>query len=152
MSIIYLISAGILIFYAISGRINQDAVPAVMSQEYQNSNNKSVSSNNRLGPRTFRFGLSNKDMNEPVSNFHSEPPLNRRAVHFNGALNHENSETAHSSGDLRKKLLPSLAHIGINKKRNSGNSGSSGSDGYDQNGVLRISAPFLNNPLVQHLN
>ena len=66
---------------------------------------------------------------------------------------------AHSSDDLRNshkssKTLKMPKMPNIMKKRNSTNyNNSSGSEnGYDQNGVLRISTPFLNNPLVQHVN
>lgn len=148
-----------------------------MTPEYLAQNNSGSSSTR---PKTFRFGLnarrSHQDLSEPVSNVHSEPPLNRRAVHFNGngsaagiapANNASNGgangvapadiKSAHSSGDLRNKngtkKLPRLPQLGSAKNRNSGSSGSA--DGYQDDqkaGVLRISAPFLNNPLVQHLN
>ena len=68
---------------------------------------------------------------------------------------------AHSSDDLRNSYKSSKSATlkmpkmpNIMKKRNSTNyNNSSGSEnGYDQNGVLRISTPFLNNPLVQHVN
>ena len=104
-----------------------------------------------------------------ISNVHSEPAMNRKSVnvHFNaeiaqpGALRNLNTTQAHSIDDLRQSKndsksatlkIPKIPNI--MKKRNSKNySTSSGSEnGYDQNGVLRISAPFLNNPLVQHVN
>ena len=68
---------------------------------------------------------------------------------------------AHSSDDLRNSFKSNKSNTlkmpkipNIMKKRHSTNyNTSSGSEnGIDQNGVLLISTPFLNNPLVQHVN
>ena len=109
------------------------------------------------GPKSFRFGLNQNlttGNNDYPSNFHSEPALNRKAVHFSSRLNKSDTSAAHSSGDLQKeakngKKTPGFQ--GINKKKGLANSSSDSAEGL-QNGVLRISAPFLNNPLVHHIN
>lgn len=162
----------------VSGRINHGnsdiPPPAILTPEYLAQNGC-----NNSRPKKFHFALngrrSHQDLSDPVSNVHSEPPLNRRAVHFNSgsaptpaAAAPADPTLAHSSGDLKNtgatggsyKKLPRLPQLGSGlnnssaKKRSS--AGSSGSpDGYQDDqkaGVLRISAPFLNNPLVQHLN
>ena len=97
--------------------------------------------------------------------------MNRRAVHFNYELaaNVQDMAIPHSSaGDLARKKDKNNSPKSLKNKSSSHSSGGAGaagnnalqasaaslgpSDGYDQKGVLRISAPFLNNPLVQHLN
>ena len=47
---------------------------------------------------------------------------------------------------------PTITNITKKKELDKSQSFSGSKNGFDQNGVLRISAPFLNNPLVQHVN
>ena len=77
-----------------------------------------------------------------------------RNLNATQALAHSSDDlrNSHKSGKSATLKMPKMPNI--MKKRNSTNyNNSSGSEnGYDQNGVLRISTPFLNNPLVQHVN
>ena len=167
------------IFLLFSARPRNDRVtggntPAVMTHEYLSLKSRhGFTGNGQLNgtrivdknARTFKFGLKTSltaDLrgatNDPVSNFHSEPALNRKSVHFaNRSSDEGDAGTAvatHSSGDLRKgaktsRKSPNL--LPFSKKKNSDNTSSDSAEVY-QNGVLRISAPFLNNPMVQHIN
>ena len=107
----------------------------------------------------FRIGLCAPELE--ISNVHSEPATIRKSVnvHFGnggtlsrGNLAHSNDDIRQISGSKKSLKMPKISNF--MKKRNSTaqNNTSSGSEnGYDQKGVLRISAPFLNNPLVQHV-
>ena len=93
----------------------------------------------------------------PILN--SEPALNRRAVNVNGSntlVANLLPNGAHSSGDLtacgKRKVGKKLPKLFTKKKNATAQNSSSSENGFDQKGVLRISAPFLNNPLVQHVS
>ena len=96
--------------------------------------------------------------NDSLSNFHSEPALARRMVTFNETGQNQ-VLTAHSSGELNKQQIDKPRKKGGKSKvlkkpkcspshSHSGGGGES-QQGLQQNGVLRISAPFLNNPAAQ---
>ena len=97
--------------------------------------------------------------NDSLSNFHSEPALARRMVTFNETGGQNQVLTAHSSGELAKQQIDKPRKKGTKCKvlkkpkcspshSHSGGGGES-QQGLQQNGVLRISAPFLNNPAAQ---
>ena len=133
--------------------------PAVIGNDY--TSNRSSGS---AAPSRSRYKLSahrpGNEMvgNDSLSNFHSEPALARRMVTFNETGQNQ-VLTAHSSGELNKQQIDKPRKKGgkskVQKKpkcspshSHSGGGGES-QQGLQQNGVLRISAPFLNNPAAQ---
>lgn len=95
------------------------------------------------------------DGNDSLSNFHSEPALARKIVTFNEK---GHGITAHSSGDLTKNIDGTKSRKKGTKSKNlkkpprnspSHSVSESHQQGLQQNGVLRISAPFLNNPVAE---
>ena len=138
--------------------------PIVIGTDNGYASNRSSGSaaptRNKLLPRGNEMVIGN----DSLSNFHSEPALARRIVTFNEMPANPVMTTAHSSGELAKQQSTSDKSLrgkkgakkGTKKPKSSpshshsgGGTGGEESQGLHQNGILRISAPFLNNPAAQ---
>ena len=119
------------------------------------ANRNSGSSHNSRSKYKYKLSAREMDGNESLSNVHSEPALAHKIVTFNEK---GHCLTAHSSGDLTKHGDGTKSRKKGTKSKNSKKPlrtspspsvVESQKQGLQQNGVLRISAPFLNNPVAE---